>query len=420
MHLDNSACNLASINLLHYLDESGDFDVDSYTHTIDVIFTAQEILVGRADYPTEPIADNSRKFRQLGIGYANLGATLMALGLPYDSPEGRSWAAALTSLMTGHAYATSARTASPDGSLRRLCRQRDAHAQRAADAPRCPSDHREPPRGAGRTACGRRGRLGDRRTRRRRVRSAQQPGQCAGAHRHHRVDDGLRHDRHRARPRVGEDEETGRRRHDDDRQPDHPASTAQAGLHARADRRHHRLHRYREEHPRRPSPRCRSCRGVRLQHGRQHHPLRGTCAHDGCGAAVHLRRHLQDGQHARGCFGGRHRGPPPVVVGARSEGRGHLPRQLQGCPAPQHRPEGRQGRDPGRRCAAGHPGGREDRREGRTPADPPEAAAQSTGSYVRVPGGRLQGLRQRSASTTTAVPARSSSPCPSRARPSAG
>ena len=115
MHLDNSACNLASINLLHYLDERGDFDVDSYTHTIDVIFTAQEILVGRADYPTEPIADNSRKFRQLGIGYANLGATLMALGLPYDSPEGRSWAAALTSLMTGRAYATSARTASRMG-----------------------------------------------------------------------------------------------------------------------------------------------------------------------------------------------------------------------------------------------------------------------------------------------------------------
>ena len=115
MHLDNSACNLASINLLHYLDEAGDFDVDSYMHTIEVIFTAQEILVGRADYPTEPIGDTSRKFRQLGIGYANLGATLMALGLPYDSFEGRAWAAALTSLMTGHAYATSARTASRMG-----------------------------------------------------------------------------------------------------------------------------------------------------------------------------------------------------------------------------------------------------------------------------------------------------------------
>ncbi|MEY2975287.1 MAG: hypothetical protein RIR49_1707 [Actinomycetota bacterium] len=111
MHIDNSACNLASINLLKYLDEDGSFDVDAYRHTIEVVFTAQEILVGRADYPTEKIGENSLKFRQLGLGYANLGALLMALGYAYDSPEGRSWAAALTSLMTGHAYATSARTA---------------------------------------------------------------------------------------------------------------------------------------------------------------------------------------------------------------------------------------------------------------------------------------------------------------------
>ncbi|MEK7425402.1 MAG: LAGLIDADG family homing endonuclease [Actinomycetota bacterium] len=119
MHLDNSACNLASINLLKYLDldSVGDdsFDIEAYMHTVEVIFTAQEILVGRADYPTEPIGETSRKFRQLGIGYANLGALLMALGLPYDSVEGRAWAAALTSLMTGHAYATSARTASRMG-----------------------------------------------------------------------------------------------------------------------------------------------------------------------------------------------------------------------------------------------------------------------------------------------------------------
>ncbi|MFZ4810128.1 MAG: vitamin B12-dependent ribonucleotide reductase [Ilumatobacteraceae bacterium] len=119
MHIDNSACNLASLNLLKYLDldSVGDdaFDIDAYTHTVELIFTAQEILVGRADYPTQAIGENSRKFRQLGIGYANLGALLMALGLPYDSVEGRAWAAALTSLMTGHAYATSARTASRMG-----------------------------------------------------------------------------------------------------------------------------------------------------------------------------------------------------------------------------------------------------------------------------------------------------------------
>ncbi|NBO54650.1 MAG: vitamin B12-dependent ribonucleotide reductase, partial [Actinobacteria bacterium] len=115
MHIDNSACNLASLNLLKYLDDNDRFDVEAYKHSVEVIFTAQEILVGRADYPTEKIGDNSRKFRQLGIGYANLGALLMALGYPYDSDEGRAWAAAITSLMTGHSYATSARTASRMG-----------------------------------------------------------------------------------------------------------------------------------------------------------------------------------------------------------------------------------------------------------------------------------------------------------------
>ncbi len=115
MHLDNSACNLASINLLKYMDEADQFDVEGFRHTVEVIFSAQEILVGNADYPTPSIAETSRSFRQLGLGYANLGAMLMALGLPYDDERGRAWAAAITSLMTGHAYATSARIASRMG-----------------------------------------------------------------------------------------------------------------------------------------------------------------------------------------------------------------------------------------------------------------------------------------------------------------
>ena len=115
MHLDNSACNLASLNLLKFLNIDETFDVDGFRHAVEVLFTGQEILVGRADYPTEGIADTSRRFRQLGIGYANLGALLMALGLPYDSDAGRAYAAAVTSLMTGHAYEVSARTASRMG-----------------------------------------------------------------------------------------------------------------------------------------------------------------------------------------------------------------------------------------------------------------------------------------------------------------
>ena len=111
MHIDNSACNLASLNLMKFLQDDGRFDVDAFKASIEVLFTAQEIIVGAADYPTEKIGDNSRKFRQLGLGYANLGALLMASGLAYDSDVGRAWAAAITALMTGHAYVTSARTA---------------------------------------------------------------------------------------------------------------------------------------------------------------------------------------------------------------------------------------------------------------------------------------------------------------------
>jgi ribonucleoside-diphosphate reductase alpha chain len=115
MHLDNSACNLASLNLLTFLGEGDEFDSEGFEHAVEVVFTGQEILVGNADYPTKPIGDTSRRFRQLGLGYANLGAMLMALGLPYDSDAGRAWAGAITALMTGHAYATSARTAARMG-----------------------------------------------------------------------------------------------------------------------------------------------------------------------------------------------------------------------------------------------------------------------------------------------------------------
>lgn len=109
MHLDNSACNLASINLLKYLNDDGTFDIEAFKHTVEIMFTAQEILVGYSEYPTEKIAKNARAYRELGLGYANLGAMLMAQGLPYDSEEGRAQAAAITAIMTGDAYATSAK-----------------------------------------------------------------------------------------------------------------------------------------------------------------------------------------------------------------------------------------------------------------------------------------------------------------------
>ena len=112
MFLDDTACNLASLNLLKFYDlEKHEFDVQGYRHACRVLITAQEILVSNASYPSELIGANSERFRPLGLGYTNLGALLMARGLPYDSVEGRAWAASVTALMTGEAYAQSARVA---------------------------------------------------------------------------------------------------------------------------------------------------------------------------------------------------------------------------------------------------------------------------------------------------------------------
>ncbi len=111
MHIDDSACNLSSLNLMKFRREDGTFDVDAFEHSVDVMFLAQEILVGYSSYPTPEIGRNAVAYRQLGLGYANLGALLMAEGLPYDSDEGRAFAAAITALMTGRAYRKSAEAA---------------------------------------------------------------------------------------------------------------------------------------------------------------------------------------------------------------------------------------------------------------------------------------------------------------------
>jgi ribonucleoside-diphosphate reductase alpha chain len=111
MFLDDSACNLSSLNLMRFVKPGGEFDVEAYRHAVETMILAQEILVDNAAYPTEKIARNSHDFRPLGLGYANLGALLMSMGIPYDSGQGRNWAAALTAIMCGQAYLTSARIA---------------------------------------------------------------------------------------------------------------------------------------------------------------------------------------------------------------------------------------------------------------------------------------------------------------------
>jgi ribonucleoside-diphosphate reductase alpha chain len=149
MHLDNSACNLASLNLMKFTDVSGRFDVEGFKHAVDVIITAQDIVVAKSSYPTSEIERTSHDFRQLGLGYANLGALLMSMGMPYDSDAGRSFSAAVTSLMCGEAYVQSARIAGAlgpyngfavnrDGQIRVLDKHREK--SRAIDSAYVPLD----------------------------------------------------------------------------------------------------------------------------------------------------------------------------------------------------------------------------------------------------------------------------------------
>ena len=126
MHLDNSACNLASLNLLKFVSDNGDFDATAFRHAVDIMITAQDIIVDNSSYPTADITANAKAFRELGLGYANLGALLMSLGLPYDSEGGRQYAGAVTALMCGEAYAQSARVAGHMGPFAGYAANREA------------------------------------------------------------------------------------------------------------------------------------------------------------------------------------------------------------------------------------------------------------------------------------------------------
>ena len=299
MHLDNSACNLASINLLTFLGDDDEFDVEGYKATIEVMFTAQEILVGNADYPTEKIARDSRRFRQLGLGYANLGALLMALGMPYDSDAGRAWAGAITALMTGHAYATSARTAARMGPFAGYAENAEPmlHVLRMHRAEAAKIDEElVPPQllGAAQAVVGRR------------ASSSASSTACATRRRPC--------SRRPARSALMMDcDTTGI-------EPDLalmkakklvgggtmlivnqtiPRALRTPRLHDSPDRQDRRLHRRAQDDHRCTPRQGRAPAGVRVLDGRQHHPLHGPRADDGGRAAVHQRRDLQDREHAR-------------------------------------------------------------------------------------------------------------------------
>ena len=211
MFLDDTACNLASLNLMKFTSNSGQFDVDGFRHAVDVTITAQEILVDNASYPTERIAQNSHDFRPLGLGYANLGALLMSLALPYDSDAGRDVCGAVTALMTGEAYAQSARVAERLGAFEGYEKNREP----MLEVIRLHRDSLQPNQAgkcAGTAAQGRATGLGRCPRTRRETRLPKFAGERAGAHGHDRLHDGLRHHRHRAGSGAGEIQETGGRR----------------------------------------------------------------------------------------------------------------------------------------------------------------------------------------------------------------
>ena len=233
MHLDNTACNLASLNLMKFLDDDGTFDVAELQAT-----PSRSCSRPRRSWWANPTtrprrsATNARAYRQLGLGYANLGALLMARGLPYDSDGGRAWAGAITALMTGQAYRTSARIAEVRGRSRATPRTPTRCSASSASTGRRP--RRSTPSSCPRGCCRPRSRRGTRRSRSGSgPRVPQRAGVGAGAHRHDRADDGLRHDRDRAGPRARQDEEARRRRHHAVREPDGAAGAGAARLRRR-------------------------------------------------------------------------------------------------------------------------------------------------------------------------------------------
>ena len=243
MFLDDTACNLASINLVKFLREDGSFDVDGFRHACRLWTTVLEISVLMAAYPSPAIAQRSWDFRTLGLGYANMGTVLMRKGIPYDSPEATAICGAITAIMRGEAYATSAEMARDLGPFpgyrsatgtrmlrvmrnhRRAAYRRPPRSTRASasrphgiDPAHCPA----PLLQAARETWDRAVTLG------RAARLPQRPGDGAGPDRHHRPGHGLRHHRHRARLRAGEVQEAGRRRLLQDHQPE-PAGGARDG-----------------------------------------------------------------------------------------------------------------------------------------------------------------------------------------------
>ena len=267
MSLDNSSCNLASLNLMKFLKDDDTFDAVGFAKVVELVITAMDISICFADFPTEAIGDTTRKYRQLGIGYANLGALLMATGHGYDSDGGRALAASITSLMTGTSYKRSAEMAGVVGPYEGYARNAAPHKRvmrkhaAANDAIRTYETLDKDVQREANKAWDATIKLGEKNG----YRNAQ--ASRARADRHHRLHDGLRHHRGGARLLTGQVQEARRRRLDADRQRHDPAGAAADGLLRGDGRGDHRIHRRARPRHRRARSAPGALRRVRLRDG---------------------------------------------------------------------------------------------------------------------------------------------------------
>ena len=341
MSIDDSACNLASINLMKFRREDGEFDVEAFEHVVDTMFLAQEIFVGYSSYPTPEIEANAKSYRQLGLGYANLGALLMARGLPYDSDEGRAYAAAITALMTGRGYRKSSEIAARMGPFAGY--QRNAAAMlgvmakhRAAvgnieHSDSVPSDLLSACRRAWDDALD----LGEVHG----YRNAQATVLAPTGTISFMMDcdtTGVEPDFSlvKSKKLVGGGEITIVNK-------TVPMALEKLGYSPTEGERDRRVRGRAEHDGRRAVREGRALPGVRLRDRRAGHPLHGPREDDGRRPAVHLGRDLEDGQPARDGDGGRRCRGVQGRVDARRQGDRDLPRQLQGRAAAVRQGQGR-------------------------------------------------------------------------------
>ena len=380
MSLDNSSCNLASLNLMKFLKDDDTFDGALFAKAVEVIITAMDISICFADFPTESIGDTTRDYRQLGIGYANLGALLMAMGLGYDSDGGRAMAASITSLMTGTSYKRSAELAAVVGPYNGYARNAAAHKrvmrkhQAANDAVRSVHSHDRDVHVLATEVWDKVVKLGERNGYRNAQASVLAPTGTIGF--------------------MMDCDTTGI-------EPDFslvkfkklvgggsmqivnqtvPRALRKLGY---QEEQVEAIVEYIGEHGHvidAPGLQDRALRDLRLRHGRPSVGPDGSRADDGGGAAVPVRRDLQDGQPAGDRQRRGDRGRLPAVLEARPQGHGHLPRQLQGGSAAGRR----QGEGQGRRAR-----GRGQGRRG------PQALPQASAEVAHLAHDVLHGRRRR-------------------------